>query len=131
MFHIFAGICCFLFIFKFLFIYCAGFSLLCSLCSSRSKWGLLSSCNTQAAHCSSFSCFGAQALGHVGSVVVTPGSAVVTPRLRSNDSWLSSSDSQLSSCDSRALQCDSWLSSCDSRLSSSDSQLSSSDSWAQ
>ena len=38
--------------------------------SSCSKQGLLSSCGARASHCGGFSCCGAQALGHVGSVVV-------------------------------------------------------------
>ena len=35
--------------------------------SSCSEWGLLSCCNVQASHCSGFSCWGTQALGHPGS----------------------------------------------------------------
>ena len=34
--------------------------------SSCSKWGLLSNCGAWASHCSSFSCYGAQALRQVG-----------------------------------------------------------------
>ena len=34
--------------------------------------GLLSSCSGQASHCSGFPCCGAQALGHIGSVVAAP-----------------------------------------------------------
>lgn len=43
-----------------LFLYftfvCSGSSLLCSLFSGWSEWGLLSSCSAWASHCSSFSC---------------------------------------------------------------------------
>ena len=58
----------------YLFIY--SFLAVLGLCcytwafSSCSKQGLLSSCGARASHCGGFSCCGAQALGHVGSVVV-------------------------------------------------------------
>ena len=44
-----------------------------SLFSSFGKWGLLSSCGVWASCCSGFSCCGALALGHVGSLVAIPG----------------------------------------------------------
>ena len=53
------------------FFGCAGSSLLPGLPSSCSEQGLLSSCGAPAYHCGSFSCWGAQALGCVGSVDVS------------------------------------------------------------
>ena len=44
---------------------CTGFSL---VVANRG----CSSCRVQASHCGGFSCCGAQALGHTGSVVVVP-----------------------------------------------------------
>ena len=41
--------------------------------SSPSEWRLLSGCGSQVSHCSGFSCCGAQALGHMASVVVVWG----------------------------------------------------------
>ena len=55
-----------------LFIYgCAGSPLLHGLFSSCGEQGLLSSYGERASHCSDFSC-GAEALGHVGTVVAAP-----------------------------------------------------------
>ena len=45
---------------------CAGSLLLCGLSSSCSKWEILSSCRSQASHCSGFACCGALAPGHIG-----------------------------------------------------------------
>ena len=42
------------------------------LLSSCGKWGLLSSCSVQAAHCGGFSCCGARVLGRTGSGAVVP-----------------------------------------------------------
>ena len=47
---------------------CAGSLLLHGLFSSCRERGLLSSCGTWASHCSGFSCWGAQTLGHTGFV---------------------------------------------------------------
>ena len=52
--------------FKFIFIICAGFSLLCRLFCSCTMRGSLSICHAQASHCGGFSCCRAQALGHMG-----------------------------------------------------------------
>ena len=41
--------------------------------STCSKQGILSHCGARASHCSGFSCCGARALGHSGSVVVVHG----------------------------------------------------------
>ena len=46
----------------------------CARAFSRcDKKGLLSSCRAQASHCGALSCFGAQALGPVGSLVAARG----------------------------------------------------------
>ena len=60
-------------IFVYLFIY--SFLAVLGLCcytwafSGCSKWGLLSSRGARASHCGGVSCCGAQAPGHIGSVV--------------------------------------------------------------
>ena len=57
----------------YLFIFsCTGSSLLRTGFSlvAPSKWGPLCSCGAWVSHCGGFSCCGALALGHVGSVVV-------------------------------------------------------------
>ena len=60
---------CFLFCFQIIsFIYlwlcCAGSSLLCGLFSSHGKWGLLSSCSPWASRCGSFSLQSASSRAH-------------------------------------------------------------------
>ena len=50
--------------FLFICFGCAGFLWL---------HGLFSSCGARASHCGGFSCYGAQVLGCVGSVVAVPG----------------------------------------------------------
>ena len=75
------GLCC-----------CVGFF------SSCGEWGLLSSCGAWTSHCSDFSCYGAWALGHVGSGGVAPG-------LSTCGSW--PLEYRLSSCGSWAWQL--WL----------------------
>ena len=59
--------------FKILFIYLCLAVLNLGCCvqtfSSCGKRGILSSCNAWASHCSVFSCCGAWALGHMGSLV--------------------------------------------------------------
>ena len=60
--------------FKFiLFLAALGLLAVRGLFSSCSKWRLLFSCSAQASPGGGFSCCGAQALGHVGSVVVAYG----------------------------------------------------------
>ena len=60
----------FLFLNIILFIFsCAGSLLLSGLFSSCGKQGLLSSCSVRASHCGGFFCCGAQAIGHMGSIV--------------------------------------------------------------
>ena len=56
------------FFFPIVFIF--GSLLLCRLLLWLLRVGLLSGCGAQASHCGGFSCSRAQALGHVGSVVV-------------------------------------------------------------
>ena len=57
-----------------LFIFgCVGSSLLHRLFSSCGKQGLLSGNGARAPHWAGCSCSGAQALGHVRSVVTAPG----------------------------------------------------------
>ena len=51
---------------------CTGSSLMCGLCCCIVVSGGHSSCGVKASHCSDFCC-GAQALGHMGSVVMAPG----------------------------------------------------------
>ena len=52
---------------------CAGSSWPLRLFSSCGEQGLLSSCRAGTSHCGGFSCWGAQAPGHVGTVVVVHG----------------------------------------------------------
>ena len=51
---------------------CAESLLLLGLFSSCGEQGLLSSCGAHSSHCNCFSCYRAQALKRVGSVVVAP-----------------------------------------------------------
>ena len=61
----------FLFFFFNLFLVVLGLSLLLHrFFSSCGEWGLLSSCNAQASHCSGFSCCWARTLGHSASAGV-------------------------------------------------------------
>ena len=53
-------------IYVFIVFGCAGSLLLHRLFSNFSKEGFLSACGVQASHCGGFSCWGAQALGHLG-----------------------------------------------------------------
>ena len=71
----------------YLFIYFGLCWVFAGLSFSCTKQGLLSSCSARASHCGGFSCCGAQALEHMGSVVgasrlQSTGSIVVAHRLR-------------------------------------------------
>ena len=68
----------------YLFVGCAGCSLLCRLFSSCGKRGLLSNCGLWAFHCGSFSHSWAPALGSQASVVVTRGVPVSIVRFPSS-----------------------------------------------
>ena len=56
----------------FIYIWLCWVFAVCGLFSSCSKWGLLSSCRVQAAHCGGFSCCGTRVLGCMGSGAVVP-----------------------------------------------------------
>ena len=71
---------------------CAGSSLLSTLFSSCSEWGLLTSCGTQASHCDGFSSCGAQAVGTqvsaaAGRGLSGCGSLALEHRLNSCGAW--------------------------------------------
>ena len=59
-------------VFFFFFLAVLGLHCCWTFPSSCSEWGPLSSCTARVSHCGGFSCFGAQAVGHGGSVVVAP-----------------------------------------------------------
>ena len=58
---------------SFLNFWLAGSLLLREFFAGCGERGLLSGCGAQASHCSGFSCFRAQALKPVSSVLVAPG----------------------------------------------------------
>ena len=74
-------LCLFFFLNDFIYLFLAWSSLLCGLFSSCGEQGLISSCNAQASHCSSFSC-GVQTLGTWAQNLRLPGSTAQAQQLR-------------------------------------------------